>query len=81
MSMPPSSSPAAVIQAFRASPSMMSTEAPVAFTPVAAKAATASFTWSALRAQTATLAPSAARVSAIARPMPRVPPRMTAFGP
>ena len=81
MSMPPSSSAASPIQAFSTGPSMMSTDFPVALTPDLASAATASATWSALRAQTATFAPSAARVSAIARPMPRVPPRMTAFLP
>ena len=81
MWMPPSSSPAALIQALSASPSTMSTDAPVAFTPRLFRWATVSATCSALRAQTATLAPSRARPSAMARPMPRVPPRMTALRP
>ena len=81
MWIPPSSSPAALIQAFNAAPSMMSTEAPVARTPRLRRLSTVSCTCSALRAQMATFAPSRARLSAIARPIPRVPPRMTALRP
>ena len=66
---------------FNAAASVISTDAPVAFTPIACSSATAPATWSALRAHTATPAPSPASVSAIARPMPRVPPSTTAFLP
>ena len=64
-----SAAAASATQAFNAGPSDTSTAAPVALTPVAARAATVAATSSALRAQIATSHPSAASVSAIARPI------------
>ena len=81
LSMPPKASAEASTQAFSASPSPTSTAWPKAVTPLADSAATASFTWSSLRAQMATLQPSSASASAMARPMPRLPPVMSALLP
>src|SRR5262249_24582312 len=79
MSRPPSSPAAASIQPRSAAPSATSSARPVALTPVLPRAATAAVTSYACREQMATLQPSAAIVSAIARPMPLVPPVISAF--
>jgi len=47
---------------------------PQLFTPLPVSAITVSSTAASWRAQSATLQPSSANSSAIARPMPRVPP-------
>ena len=73
-SMPPSAAALADTHAASAGPSATSSARPKAWTPVAFSAATVASTSSALRAQTETLAPSAAKASATARPMPLVPP-------
>src|SRR3954452_4676261 len=82
MASTPPSSPAAVsIHCFSAGASATSIAAPHDLTPFAASAFTALPTSSGLRAQMATLAPSAAKSSAIARPMPLLPPVTSAFLP
>jgi hypothetical protein len=65
----------------RVGPSATSNAFPVELTPFAFKAPTVSFTASSVRAQMATSHPSSARVSAMPRPMPRVPPVTMAFFP
>ena len=77
-SMPPSASALAVIQALKALASVTSTARPKAGTPFFFSAATAASTSPRLRAQSETPAPSSAKVSAMARPMPLVPPVMSA---
>src|ERR1700754_429005 len=81
MSMPPNSAPTSATHRFSAGPSATSSARPVARTPVWDKAATVALTSSVLRAHIATLAPSAAKWSAIARPMPFVAPVTSAFFP
>src|SRR6516165_3160462 len=74
MSIPPSSAAAASIHAFKAPGSATSSPRPDALTPFARRDFTAFATSSALRAQIATLAPSPVKSSAIASPMPLLPP-------
>src|SRR6185437_15270160 len=64
-----------------AAASVTSNALPHAGTPFSAIARTAAATSSALRAHSATLAPSLANISAIARPMPLLPPVITTFFP
>src|SRR5579859_7357266 len=59
----------------------MSTDSPRALTPLALSEATVASTASWPRAQTATLQPSAARASAVARPIPLLAPARTALRP
>src|SRR3954469_23624755 len=79
MSSPPSSVAASTTQAVSASPSATSSARPDALMPRARNAATVASTSPALRAQIATSVPSAAKCSAMARPMPLVPPVTRAF--
>src|SRR5882724_6663382 len=81
VSMPPSSAAAPSIQPFSASGSATSTALPHDLTPFAERLFTTLPTSSALRAQIATLAPSAANSSAIASPMPLLPPVTSALLP
>src|SRR4051794_19768511 len=81
LSMPPSAVAAPSIQPFSAAASATSTAAPHDFTPFAESPFTTLPTSSALRAQIATLAPSAANSSAIASPMPLLPPVTSALFP
>src|SRR5437868_345875 len=81
VSMPPSSSAAPSIQPFSATGSATSIALPHDLTSFAARPFTALPTSSALRAQIATLAPSAANSSAIACPMPLLPPVTSAHFP
>src|SRR6267378_1151035 len=81
VSMPPSSAAAPSIQPFSASGSATSTALPHDLTPFAERFFTTLPTSSALRAQIATLAPSAANSSAIASPMPLLPPVTSALLP
>src|ERR1700736_1687663 len=74
LSMPPSSPAAPSIHCFNAVGSATSIALPHDLTPFAANAFTTLPTSSALRAQIATLAPSSANSSAIASPMPLLPP-------
>src|SRR6202047_4376265 len=74
VSIPPSSAAAASTHCFNAGGSATSIAPPDVLTPFAAKAFTPLPTSSALRAQMAALAPSSANSSAIARPMPLLPP-------
>src|SRR5882724_8450198 len=74
VSMPPSSPAAPSIQPFSAAGSATSIALPHDLTPFAARPFTTLATTSALRAQIATLAPSAANSSAIASPIPLLPP-------
>src|SRR3954465_5501860 len=74
MSIPPNSPPPPSIHPFNGAGSATSNPLPHDFTPLAASALTALATSSALRAQMATLAPSSEKSSAIARPMPLLPP-------
>src|SRR6516162_2394928 len=80
-SMPPSSAAAPSTQPFNAVGSATSNPLPQALTPFAAKAFTTLATSSPLREQIATLAPSVAKSSAIARPMPLLPPVTSTFFP
>ena len=80
-STPPSALAEASIQPFSAAGSPTSKPWPNALTPVPSIAFTAAVTSPALRAQIETFAPSAAKPSAIARPMPFVPPVTRAFLP
>src|SRR5262245_54257281 len=73
-STPPSACALPLTQPASAAGSATSTAAPYALTPFAFSEATAAPTSSALRAQIETFAPSAAKPSAIARPMPLLPP-------
>src|SRR4051794_7042824 len=81
LSMPPNSAAAPSIQPFRAAGSATSIAWPQDLTPFAARVLTTLPTSSALRAQIATLAPSPANSSAIASPMPLLPPVTSAFFP
>src|SRR5690242_889588 len=81
VSMPPSLAAAPSTHAFNAVASATSIGSPQALTPLAASVLTAFPTSSALRAQIATLAPSSAKSSAIASPMPLVPPVTSTFFP
>src|SRR5215475_3801791 len=82
MSTPPNSVAALSTQLRSAPASLTSTDRPQeALAPLDASALTASSTASLLRAQIATAAPSDARRSAIARPMPLVDPVTSAFFP
>src|SRR4051794_28892454 len=81
VSMPPSSAAAPSIQPFSASGSATSTALPHDLTPFADRPFTTLPTSSALRAQIATLAPSVANSSAIANPMPLLPPVTSALFP
>src|SRR5438309_795185 len=81
VSMPPSSAAAPSIQPFSASGSATSIALPHDLTPFAERLLTTLPTSSALRAQIATLAPSAANSSAIASPMPLLPPVTSALFP
>src|SRR5712671_7975268 len=74
VSMPPNSAAAPSIQPFSAAGSATSIALPHALTPFSERLLTTLPTSSALRAQIATLAPSSANSSAIARPMPLLPP-------
>src|SRR6266851_8785404 len=73
-SSPPSSAALAAIHCLSAGPSATSSTLPKAFTPLAFSAETAAATSPSLRAQIETCAPSAAKPSAIARPIPLLPP-------
>src|SRR5262245_4241514 len=77
-SMPPSSAALDVTHAVKAGPSATSSARPNALTPFACNEAIAAATSSTLRAQMETCAPSAANLSAIARPIPLLPPVTTA---
>src|SRR5438477_9542907 len=79
VSMPPSWAAAPSIQPFSAAGSATSIAWPHDFTPFATRFFTTLPTSSALRAQIATLAPSAANSSAIASPMPLLPPVTSTF--
>src|SRR6266700_880629 len=79
VSMPPSSTAAPSIHCFNAAGSATSIPLPHDLTPLAASAFTTLPTSSALRAHIATLAPSAANSSAIASPMPLLPPVTSTF--
>lgn len=81
ISIPPNSAATSATQAISPGPSATSTARPVARTPLAFSAATVCATSSAWRAQIATSAPSAASVSAMAWPIPLVPPVTTARRP
>src|SRR5579871_6172823 len=81
VSIPPSSTAAPSIQPFKARGSATSIALPHALTPLAERPFAALPTSSALRAQIATLAPSAAKSSAIASPMPLLPPVTSALFP
>src|SRR3954464_4462428 len=81
VSTPPNSRAAPSIQSFSAAGSATSSPLPHDFIPFAASALTTLPTSSALRAQIATLAPSSANNSAIARPMPLLPPVTSAVFP
>jgi hypothetical protein len=81
MSMPPRCFAEAATQARNASRSATSSCWPKAVTPRVASALTVSSTSAWLRAQIETSAPSAANCSAMARPMPLVPPVIRAFRP
>src|ERR1700722_17989805 len=78
---PPSSPAASSTHCFNAAGSATSSALPHDLPPSAANALTALPTSSALRAHIATLAPSAANRSAIASPMPLLPPVTSAFLP
>ena len=80
-SMPPSASAEAATHALSASASPTSTDWPNAVTSFAESDSTAAETSASLRAQIATLQPSAASDSAIARPIPLLPPVISAFWP
>src|SRR4249919_3849652 len=80
-SRPPSAFAPAATQAVSAGPSATSRAWPNAFTPLALSAATVASTSAALRAQIDTLAPSAAKPSAMARPIPLLPPVTATFLP
>jgi hypothetical protein len=71
MPRPPSAAAASATQARSA---LASATPPQLFTPLPVSAITVSSTAASWRAQSATLQPSSANSSAIARPMPRVPP-------
>src|SRR5258706_9682707 len=81
VSIPPSSPAAASTHCFNAAGSATSIAPPHDLTPFVANAFTTLPTSSALRAQMATLAPSSAKSSAIARPMPLLPPVTSALLP
>ena len=81
ISRPPSSRAASASHDFSAGPSATSSARPVAFTPLAVRASSAAATSPSLRAHIAMSEPSSAMRSAIARPMPLVPPVMSAFLP
>src|SRR4051812_16490142 len=81
VSTPPSSAAAPSIQPFRAAGSATSIALPHDLTPFAERPLMTVPTSSALRAQIATLAPSAANSSAIASPMPLLPPVTSALFP
>jgi hypothetical protein len=65
---------AAAASATQARSALASATPPQLFTPLPVSAITVSSTAASWRAQSATLQPSSANSSAIARPMPRVPP-------
>ena len=81
MSMPPKSAADLATHALRLSALPTSATEPITLLPDADMALAASATSAAFRAQNATLAPSLANVSAIARPMPLVPPVTSARKP
>src|SRR5882757_620279 len=81
VSMPPNWAAAPSIQPLSAAGSATSIPWPHDFTPLADRFFTTLPTSSALRAQIAMLAPSAANSSAIARPMPLLPPVTSALFP
>src|SRR5260370_30901696 len=81
VSIPPSSPAAPSIHCFNATGSATSIALPHDLTPFAASPFTTLPTSSALRAQIATLAPSVANSSAMASPMPLLPPVTSAFLP
>src|SRR5882757_6352844 len=81
VSMPPNWAAAPSIQPFSAAGSATSIPCPHDLTPVAERRFTTLPTSSALRAQIAMLAPSAANSSAIASPMPLLPPVTSALFP
>src|SRR6266700_254114 len=80
-SIPPNSAAAPSTHACKAAGSATSSALPQALTPFAAKTFTTLPTSSALRAQIATLAPSSAKSSAIASPIPLLPPVTRTFFP
>src|ERR1700722_12998425 len=81
ISTPPSSAAAPSIHCFSAVGSATSVGLPQTLTPLSCRALTTLLICSACRAQIATLAPSAANRSAIARPIPLLPPVTSAFLP
>src|SRR5438552_18898313 len=81
VSMPPNSAAAPSTHVFNATGSATSIALPHALTPFTANAFTTLPTSSALRAQIATLAPSAAKSSATASPIPLLPPVTSTFFP
>ena len=81
ISMPPKSAADLATHALRLSALPTSATEPITLLPEADMALAASATSVALRAQKATFAPSLANVSAMARPMPLVPPVTSARKP
>ena len=73
-SSPPRVSAASETHALSAAPSATSTARPKARTPFSSIALAVAFTSASVRAQKATSAPSSAKQSTIARPIPLVPP-------